>query len=110
MSIATDLADLTGLHAALLAAVADIDIERLATLLAQRDDLIASLTVAYASASAPERTSWQPVVADLAAQQRALTDAFTAARDKLALELARASAHGASAPPEAASGSVNLRA
>lgn len=110
MTFAADLAALGVLHTDLLAAVTDTDVARLGDLLARRDDLIARLTVAYANAGPQDRMAWQPAVAELAVQQEALTAAFTAVRDRLAAELARASSHGVASPPESRSSGVDLKA
>ncbi len=106
----SDLDALARVHADLLAAVAETDVERIEPLVARRGDLLASLAVTYAAASAAERSAWRSAIDALAQDDRALTARFLAARDELGAELARASAHAPAPPPEPSSGGLNLHA
>ena len=109
-SFQTDLDALACVHADLLAAVAETDVERIEPLVARRGDLLASLAVTFAAATRDERVFWQPEIAALALQDRELTARFLSVRDQLAAELARASAHNSTPPPQPSSGVLNLRA
>ena len=109
-SFQTDLDALAAVHAALLVALAETDVERIEPLVAQRGDLLASLAVTFAGASRREQGIWQPAVASLAREDHELTACFVRVRDQLAAELARASAHANPSPPEPTSGGLNLHA
>ncbi len=95
----TDVAALARVHAELLIAVAETDVERIEPLVARRGDLLASLAVSFAAASRREQEAWQPAIAMLALQERELTARFLSVRDQLACELARASSQAATRPP-----------
>jgi hypothetical protein len=106
----SDLDALARVHAELLAAVEQTDIARIEPLVARRGDLLASLAMSYASASNSEREAWRPAIDALAREDRELTGRFVRERDRLAAELARASAHAGANPPESPSGGLNLHA
>jgi hypothetical protein len=97
-------------HTELLAAVEATDVARIEPLVARRGDLLAGLAMTFAAATPEEKKSWQPLIARMAAEDHELTARFTSVRDELAAELARASTHGSTPPPETSPGQLNLRA
>jgi hypothetical protein len=106
----SDLGTLKSIHVDLLAAVQATDVERIAPLIARRGDLLARLAESFAAASPIQRDSWQPLIKNLAADDRELNTCFTNVRDRLASELASASAHGATPPSGPSASNLNIRA
>jgi hypothetical protein len=105
-----DLEALARVHAELLGAVAETDVDRIEPLVARRGDLLASLALTFAAASPGEREAWRPAIVALAREDRELNERFSAVRDELAAELARASAHPGTPTASPTANRLNLRA
>jgi hypothetical protein len=105
-----DLEALARIHAELLGAVAETDVDRIEPLVARRGDLLASLALTFAAASPGERESWRPAITTLAREDSELNERFRDVRDQLAAELARASAHPGTPAAAPTTSRLNLRA